>query len=380
MADRRSLTPLFIPPPPPSPFIGRNLDLEWLNQRIFPAKRLVANGMAVIGEAGIGKTALVAEVLQRMGRVVSPVWFGHSNLGPTPPPVRQILDGLTRERSRRRFVVVIDGFDAGLPRTAVEIYSIAMNRKNVAAVIVTSRTEVLIRGIESIHLERMAGVDFAALLREKLSLSDIDENTSLRVLAAANGHPEALAMMATMASSMSSEQLRRVLSGDLYDIRVQADGDAKAVARAAKPVILTVGNDVMQRLKKEPKEVHKLSPRQFEELIADLLRDMGYDVTLTKATRDGGADILASIKNDLGRFLYLVDAKKYRQNHKIGVGMVRTLLGTLADYQASSAMLVTTSSYSRDARAIEKKHEWQLALHDYIDVASWIQKHGNRQS
>jgi restriction system protein len=113
---------------------------------------------------------------------------------------------------------------------------------------------------------------------------------------------------------------------------------------------------------------------------ADLLRDMGYDVTLTKATRDGGVDIVASNKNDLGKFLYLVDAKKYRQNHKIGVGMIRTLLGTLADYQASSAMLVTTSSYSKDARAMEKKHEWQLALHDYIDVASWIQKHGNRKS
>jgi restriction system protein len=244
--------------------------------------------------------------------------------------------------------------------------------------VVTSRAEVEFRGIETLHLERMAGVDFEALLREKISLADIDESTSLRILAAANGHPEALSMMTAMASSMSSEQLRRVLSGDLYDIRAQASEDTKAVERAARPVILTVGNDIMEKLKKEPKEVHNLSPRQFEELIADLLIDMGYDVTLTKATRDGGADILASIKNDLGKFLYLIDAKKYSQNHKIGVGMVRTLLGTLADYQASSAMLVTTSSYSKDARAMEKTHEWQLALHDYIDVATWIQKHGTR--
>jgi Restriction endonuclease len=103
---------------------------------------------------------------------------------------------------------------------------------------------------------------------------------------------------------------------------------------------------------------------------------MGYDVTLTKTTRDGGADILASIKNDLGKFLYLIDAKKYSEKNKIGVDMVRTLLGTLADYQASSAMLVTTSSFTKDARAMEKRHQWQLALHDYIIVAEWIQKHG----
>jgi restriction system protein len=379
MADRSSLTPLFIPPPPPSPFIGRGPELEWLNQRIIPSRRLVANGVAVIGEAGIGKTALVAEAVQQTERAVSPVWFGHSNLGRNPPPLRQILDDLTVDRGRGRFVVVIDGFDAGSPRTAVEIYSTAMNRKNVSAVIITSRTEVPIRGIQSIHLERMAAVDFEALLREKLALSDIDENTSLRVLAAANGHPEALSMMTIMARSMSSEQLRRILSGDLYDIREQASEDARDVERAAKPVIVTVGNDLMKRLKKEPKEVHKLSPRQFEELIADLLRDMGYDVTLTKTTRDGGADILASIKNDLGKFLYLIDAKKYSEKNKIGVDMVRTLLGTLADYQASSAMLVTTSSFTKDARAMEKRHQWQLALHDYIIVAEWIQKHGNRR-
>jgi hypothetical protein len=36
--------------------------------------------------------------------------------------------------------------------------------------------------------------------------------------------------------------------------------------------------------------------------------------------------------------------------------MVRTLYGMLADYQASSAMPATTSSYSKDARAMQEKH------------------------
>jgi restriction endonuclease Mrr len=58
--------------------------------------------------------------------------------------------------------------------------------------------------------------------------------------------------------------------------------------------------------------------------------------------------------------------------------MVRTLYGTLADYQATSAMLVTTSTYSRDARAMQEKHKYQLSLRDYTDVASWIQKYGNQ--
>ena len=56
------------------------------------------------------------------------------------------------------------------------------------------------------------------------------------------------------------------------------------------------------------------------------------------------------MKTDIGEILCLVGTKKYRKDRKIGVGMVRTLFGTLADYQATSAMLVTTSSYSPGAR------------------------------
>jgi len=96
---------------------------------------------------------------------------------------------------------------------------------------------------------------------------------------------------------------------------------------------------------------------------------VGHEVTLPQATRDGGKDILATMKTDIGEILCLVDAKKYREDRKIGVGMVRTLYGTLNDYEASSAMLVTRSSYSKDARAMQEKHKYQLSLKDYTDVA-----------
>jgi restriction endonuclease Mrr len=58
--------------------------------------------------------------------------------------------------------------------------------------------------------------------------------------------------------------------------------------------------------------------------------------------------------------------------------MVRTPFETLTDYQATSAMLVTTSSYSPNARAMQEKHKYQLSLKDYTDVAVWIQKYGTK--
>jgi HJR/Mrr/RecB family endonuclease len=133
-------------------------------------------------------------------------------------------------------------------------------------------------------------------------------------------------------------------------------------------------------LKKQPKDIFNLTPRQYEELVAELLHDIGYEVTLTQATRDGGKDILASMKTELGEFLCLVEAKHYREDRKIGVSLVRTLYGTLCDYQASSAMLVTTSSYSKDAYALQQKHKYELSLRDYTDAAVWIQRYGTHRT
>lgn len=154
------------------------------------------------------------------------------------------------------------------------------------------------------------------------------------------------------------------------------DDSSRRLLAVAKPVIVTANEAMVKALKQCPEDVFKLTSRQFEELVAELLHDMGYDVTLTPATRNGGKDILASIKNECGEFLCLVEAKKHRRDRKVGVSLVRSLDGTLCDFQASSAMLVTTSTFSKDAHAMREKHKYQLSLRDYTDVAGWIQKHG----
>jgi len=54
---------------------------------------------------------------------------------------------------------------------------------------------------------------------------------------------------------------------------------------------------------------------------------------------------------------------------------VRELYGTLNDYQANSAMLVTTSRFTEPSREFQERHKYQLALKDYTDVVKWISKH-----
>jgi len=67
--------------------------------------------------------------------------------------------------------------------------------------------------------------------------------------------------------------LRRVLAGNIYDVNDALPESNSQLARAAKPAIISDSDDIIRRLKKEPKDVHKLTPRQYEQLIADLLRE-----------------------------------------------------------------------------------------------------------
>lgn len=330
-----------------------------------------------MGEAGVGKTALAAEFVSRESQRRS-LWIPARDWEISVLPFEQIL----RDRfvEAREATVVLDGADEIPHEAFFDLFRRITNFKLVRSLIVTSRNDVGIRGQRELLLERFPSKDSESLVRDSLSIAGIGEDAVGKLVALVNGHPLAISLIANMARSMDPEHLKQVLAGHLYDISDGTPAEKKELIAVAKPIILSANEAMVKALKKQPQDVFTLTPRQYEELIAELLHDMGYEVTLTQATRDGGKDILASIKTECGELLCLVEAKKYRSDRTIGVSLVRTLLGTLADYNASSAMLVTTSTYSKDARALQQRHQYRLSLRDYTDVAGWIQRYGTNRA
>ena len=63
----------------------------------------------------------------------------------------------------------------------------------------------------------------------------------------------------------------------------------------------------------------------------------GYDVELTPQTRDGGKDIYAARRDDLGTFLYIVECKRYAPDNPVGVEVIRALHG-VADIDRVTAI------------------------------------------
>jgi restriction system protein len=372
----------YSPPRPPSPFIGRAADLEWLRGKIPEHPRMgTQDAIAVVGEAGIGKTALVAEHVSRYGELMPCVWINCASWRSEETSFRSIFDQVDIRRRRdsperlRGLTVVFDGAEATSPRELDEMYYSCLNRKDIGLIIITSRVRPNLRIYTYRELPPLSTQETQELLREQVSINGLAETEVVRLMAVVNGNPDSAAIMAGMVRSLSSDQVRRVLSGNIYNYAESNDDLApQQVARRIKPMIVFDNDRLIRQLKQKPQDVFGLTDRQFEEVVADLLQDMGYEITLTQQTRDGGKDILAAKKTELGDVLCLVDTKKYKQSRKIGVEMVRTLLGTLTDHNATSAMLATTSTYSKDAYALQDRHKYKLSLKNYADVTGWIQK------
>ncbi|MEX1201371.1 MAG: restriction endonuclease [Methylophaga sp.] len=140
-------------------------------------------------------------------------------------------------------------------------------------------------------------------------------------------------------------------------------------------VIASIDDQIKSYFKKKPEKMYDLSPRKFEELVADILKDMGFDVELTKATRDGGRDIIAHIRNSVCSYLTHIECKKYAPDNKIGVGIIREVMGVHHLRQATKSIIVTTGFFSRDAIKEAAMVENHLALKDFNSLKEWLQRY-----
>jgi restriction system protein len=92
--------------------------------------------------------------------------------------------------------------------------------------------------------------------------------------------------------------------------------------------------------------IRELSWKRFEELIGEAFRRQGYSVVENiGAGADGGIDL--RLRRDGN--LYLVQCKRWR-DYKVGVRVVREMLGLVTAHGAQGAIIVTTGLFTQEAR------------------------------
>lgn len=140
--------------------------------------------------------------------------------------------------------------------------------------------------------------------------------------------------------------------------------------------IVSVTSDfsrLLHQAKWDLTELLQLTPRQFEEVVAEIWTRLGYETQLTAKTRDGGRDIIA-VRRSEANLRFLIECKRYAPPNKVGVELVRALYGVVCDERATKGILATTSSFTSTAEDFVAEHVWELELRDYKGIADWISR------
>lgn len=133
-----------------------------------------------------------------------------------------------------------------------------------------------------------------------------------------------------------------------------------------------INEELVRYLALHPEKMHELNPRKFEHLVAELFRDKGYDVELGRGTKDGGVDIRAFLRSDIGALLTLIQCKRNGTHNRVKVDVVRGLYGVVTRENASSGVIVTTSTFTRDARSEQQQVQHRIQLAEYEHLTNWL--------
>lgn len=160
------------------------------------------------------------------------------------------------------------------------------------------------------------------------------------------------------------ESVRRAQTQEIY--RDSSSPTSKII------VLQEVNARLLQELAKHPQLILDLEPRRFEEVVAKLLEDQGCDVALTKRTRDGGYDIFGRLKTGPANLVFIAECKRFAPNNKVGVEVVRGLYGVTEMKKANLGLVITTSSFTKDAHEEKLRIGPRIDLKDFTDLCTWL--------
>jgi restriction system protein len=373
---------------PTSGFVGRHNEIEELSRLFittiqeFKKRNRLGKRVLLFGPAGIGKTELSRKLIQELGGYFPGGYWellpGDLEHSQTQTQVRMWLAG-QREVVGTPFLL-IDDYDGRTLEEIAILNGILSSSRWLPVLQIARRSDVFVSpNTNKYKLEQLNLEDSLKLLKSTLSNQGIMPTTEdLGLLAEAlRGHPLAIGMAsAAIAQGMQPSMLLSRL-GDyqtsgiiLRPNRVLLPNEA--VPHNVSSDIVIAGEELLDRIGKSPEKIYDLSPRKFEEVVAEILQRLGYSVRVTPATRDGGKDIYVATRKDLGSFLYLVECKHFRPDRPVGVGIVREMYGVLAAERATAGILVTTSYFTKEAMEFTETVKYQVSLRDYIGLQEWI--------
>lgn len=173
-----------------------------------------------------------------------------------------------------------------------------------------------------------------SLIADRLSVSlaiRTEQGVSDLLARASNGRPGGIEVLL--------RRLRTVANGDILTKETVREAFAAfGIARAINP---TSDGSV---------NLDNLTGFAFEKVIADLLNRMGFQTELTKASGDGGIDIIATLDRMIFGGRYLFQCKRFAHDNLVGAPTLRDFYGAVTADRAVKGVFIITSGFTVQAR------------------------------
>lgn len=134
------------------------------------------------------------------------------------------------------------------------------------------------------------------------------------------------------------------------------------VQELASRRMFEIHTEVFEHFAVRPDDMHRLTWRQYEELLDAVFRNQGYLTELGSGGNDGNIDIRLYQNAAVPELVAVVQAKRYAADSPIHLDAVASLMGTAAMARAPRGIFATTSRFLPSAKKFASATESRVDL------------------
>lgn len=345
-------------------YVGREKEVARLRELMHQPNAIIS----VSGMPGTGKTTLIHAAASGE-EFPGGVYYLHAFEGLNAEELRGMEGG------PGPILFIIDDADSAPAEVRDRLVQFSKSRGPDVRVVLASRQPVA-SAQYSLDLLALTTDQLIALwAADGLNLNPAETQSLAKATA---GNPAIAKVLSELirGGHVSAEHAAQLVSSftasGLYGPNAEPLVQGSLIHREVTAQLVVASDEVLRQLDAQPESVFRLTPREFEELVAELLTRQGFDVELTSATRDGGKDLYALKKSGLGTALYVAECKRYAPHRRVGIEVVQRLHGVVQAEKLTGGLVVTTSTFSRDAAKWQETVRYQMSLANYVELRAWI--------
>ncbi|MEJ0035114.1 MAG: restriction endonuclease [Gammaproteobacteria bacterium] len=126
---------------------------------------------------------------------------------------------------------------------------------------------------------------------------------------------------------------------------IREDDDSKDVEIEVREILHAMSRRFATLVARDPRALEHIEWRDLERLVAELFEGIGFEVTLTPPSKDGGKDVILECHVNGHHQDYIVEVKHWRT--AVGSGKLRDFVNVVAREHRDGGLLLSSNGFTR---------------------------------